>query len=262
MTYKVISETFCFQFTFHSISKEVYLYYISKTFSISLEVFSQFSFMNDCLLLRLCYGSDVSVNLERGRPGRVRSGINLPQEHELVRLFENIDKSHHSWKASTWACRWTGVTCQYGKSVSSIHIEYWKLKWSLNFDWLPRTLQTIIFARNELNGTVPLDSLPHELVTLNLEENRFSGKLELAHLPQTLITHNRGRTSHSSPLPGSLSSSELSSLPGSLLLVLSSPGSYAPWWPPLRTTGRATAGGHVVCVYRGCELAPLSPYML
>ena len=179
---------------------------------------------------------NVPLCKDRTRP-LARWSTDMPVLLILTHPILYSPAAKESWTVETPACEWKYVKCNSKREVAHL---YWG---SSIFESECPTIE----------GQLLWKFIPHTLLYLGTFWQSITGTVELSLLPPHM---------DSSPLPGSLSSSELSSLPGSLLLVLSSPGSYAPWWRPLRTTGRATAGGHVVCVYRGCELAPLSPYML
>ena len=249
-----------------------------------------FTLKSTTLLCSYTAADDTDAAQYRSRAGKVR-GAKLPQEYELVQFIVDIKNPHHTWNTSTPACRWAGVTCADHLHVTGLNWYMMALTGTPQWDSLPQTvyacnfyvnkltgpfstgilptpLREIEIGRNEFMGNLDLQHLPHMLRILYCSANCFEGNVDLAHLPASLqhLSLNDNKFSGNinlTCLPSCMRNLiYLSSLPGSLLLVLSSPGSYAPWWPPLRTTGRATAGGHVVCVYRGCELAPLSPYML
>ena len=70
---------------------------------------------------------DVSSSAEvcnpSSRPGKIRGAL-LPQEYELQRLISDVMSPDPSWKTSTAACDWAGVTCNEQGEVTEIDWSY------------------------------------------------------------------------------------------------------------------------------------------
>jgi len=146
--------------------------------------------------------------------GRVR-GANLPQEYELAKFTQDIEKPHPSWNTSTPACEWKCVTCEDAIHVTEINwsaFAFERLSGTLQWDWLPRTLTACRLWDTQLTGGVKLDTLPPQLSTLILWNNDFTGNLDLEHMPHTLEELAVG----SNRFEGSV---ELTSLPRNLVYL-------------------------------------------
>ena len=125
--------------------------------------------------------------LPRSRAAKVR-GASLPPEYYLVQLVRHVENPHNSWSSDTIAHKWNGVRCANFTSENVVEI-YWsgfQLRGVLQWEFLPRTLRTLILWTNEFSGSVEWQHLPRNLEVLRLSENLFTGPIELHHFPQTL----------------------------------------------------------------------------
>ena len=132
--------------------------------------------------------------------GKVR-GSELPPEYELVRFIADVKNACSSWKVSTPAYKWKGVYCDADSRVTTINWDITRLRefalddrgpsgslcGSLEWAYLPRTVQQFGVRTHELSGTVPLDLLPPGLTDFCVYSNTFSGEVNLTNLPRTLV---------------------------------------------------------------------------
>ena len=143
------------------------------------------------------------------RPSKVTS-VALPEEYDLARLVEKIEKIHSSWNIDTPACEWDGIECypfekyveqiRWGarclkgeliwrylpSRVATVHAWRTRLHGEVPFEALPSTTTHFWVSDNELSGHLNLTCLPCSMEYLNMEENNFSGTVDLSRLPSTL----------------------------------------------------------------------------
>ena len=122
------------------------------------------------------------------RLGRIR-GVHLPIEYQLEKLTRGIQNQHSSWSTNTPACEWNGVKCDDGEVV---HIDWSnrKLRGTLDWKWIPKTVKGFNVLVNEIEGTLELSSLPRALEKLFVGSNKLSGSLHFSDLPPKLLILN------------------------------------------------------------------------
>ena len=134
------------------------------------------------------------------RPAKIRAAL-LPQEYELVRLFEEVENPHPSWNVDTPANEWEAIRGsplgtasmyylynreKYGNAVRKTFINGRKLRGKLNLQYLPYSVACFHAGNNYFTGGAQLDSLPPSLELLCLSANQFEGSVDLSSLPEKL----------------------------------------------------------------------------
>ncbi|KAH7405156.1 hypothetical protein KP509_15G059000 [Ceratopteris richardii] len=128
-----------------------------------------------------------------------KQAASIPLEMEaLLRLRSEIEEDR-SQILSSWTtdspspCKWTGIECDPGGAVQSIHLPNLNLGGALSFSpWLPHlsSLQVLDLSGNRFTGAALATILPGAcgaLVVLNLAGNHLSGDL-----PQTMLSYCSG----------------------------------------------------------------------
>ena len=181
-----------FLFTFTSISKVGAVVIIIRNNSSWGGESSTWLIKNPCIMYVFCIDDESDL-----RRGKVTSLL-LPQEDMLERFISNLTKTHKSWRTTTKqmfgrvkrvsVCQWRGVACHKDQTVSQIEWFSMKLSGTLQWEFLPYTLQCCNLVNNRLGGSLQLDILPAQLTYLTLSVNTFIGELNLTQLPNTLHT--------------------------------------------------------------------------
>ena len=117
------------------------------------------------------------------RAAEVRS-VFVPQEYDLVRLIENVEKRHPSWDTNTPACEWNGILC-CEKQVIGIAWSFTDLE-SLIWKYLPLSLMSLQAMSAQLRCELPLEMFPPTLLHIYLYSNKLIGNLDLLQLPPLL----------------------------------------------------------------------------
>ena len=104
------------------------------------------------------------------------------------RFLQNITSNTFKWSVTDPLCDMMYVRCTKDDDVYSIALGRQSLHGTLQWTYLPVTLQYLYLQDNFLTGTVPLQQLPPGLCDAYLNHNHFSGKLEFERAPQTLTT--------------------------------------------------------------------------
>ena len=145
------------------------------------------------------------------RKGKI-SRITLPQEYTLEALVSRLSVKPECWTTETPACEWTGVYCDEGGNVESIHWSWTHLVGSLDFEHIPATvkefeafycdlsgdvsfaniatgscLHSCVLSDNALTGSLDLTLLPGSMNVLNLMRNFLTDCICLVTLPPNLV---------------------------------------------------------------------------
>ena len=142
----------------------------------------------------------------RARAHKIEASL-LPLEYQLDRFLHTVECRHPTWNDSTPGCTWKGVQCDDSGHMKHIDWDSWKrkahgppLKGFLNWDFLPRSTQSLRVGSNQLSSvpcctnqchssgviTVDLRSLPQKIERFELGGNKFTGGLDLTALPSQL----------------------------------------------------------------------------
>ena len=121
------------------------------------------------------------------KPAKAR-GIALPQEYQLVRMFENVKDLPSTWNIDTPACEWEGILC-IEKRASFFHLtgNVRFLDGHPQWEYLPSSVTCLHLPENRLCGEINTSSLPNALTELNVRNNvKLSGEVNLGTLPSAL----------------------------------------------------------------------------
>ena len=125
------------------------------------------------------------------RSSKVR-GVSFPQEYDLARLTQDVE--NFSRDTNMDVENWGGVTC--GKQgVIAIDWSREYLSGSLNWKYLPSSLECFEIWENQLSGEVPFQFLPVTLKILSLSYNEFSGTPNFLFLPPSIEVVNKDTVS-------------------------------------------------------------------
>ena len=142
------------------------------------------------------------------RPGKIDHDL-LPVEYKLDRFFVNVTNRPASWNTHTAGCLWVGVRCDSQSIVTHLQCGFQHLVGTLQWTFLPSSLQSLALTGNRFSGAATTSELPPNLSRISLGHNRFSNGIDLSHFSSLLkifeLNHNLfcGRIDLSS-LPSSL----------------------------------------------------------
>ena len=121
------------------------------------------------------------------KAAKVRGNL-PPPEYQLVHLIENVivNRYQPSWGTEIPACKWSGISCDEEGRVIEIKWYQFLLSGTLQWEFLPHTLNTFILNVNRLEGKVPFTDLPPKLLHLYMDGNFFHSKADFTALPDTI----------------------------------------------------------------------------
>ena len=120
--------------------------------------------------------------------------INLPQEFDLLRMLSNVTNlDEKNWNEFTPACEWHHVVCNSHGEVSYFNVRHFGVRGTLQWAYLPQTLEGFSMADNDLRGSIPLEHLSREMKVFDVSHNAFNGELNFPQLPITLEKLRLGR---------------------------------------------------------------------